>query len=82
MSVKFRAGVIGRTGRGDYGHLLDTVYADTPNVDCVAVADDDEQQFWWARADEIKRFPGTTMPAHQTLRRAHPGMLVQKRVNY
>ncbi len=43
MSVKFRAGVIGRTGRGDYGHLLDTVYADTPNVDCVAVADDDEQ---------------------------------------
>ena len=41
MSAQYRAGVIGRTGRGDYGHGLDTVYADAADVECVAVADDD-----------------------------------------
>ena len=41
MSAKYRAGVIGRTNRGNYGHGLDIVYADSPDVDCVAVADDD-----------------------------------------
>ncbi|HEV3137209.1 MAG TPA: Gfo/Idh/MocA family oxidoreductase [Pirellulales bacterium] len=37
-----RAAVIGRTGRGDYGHGLDLVWQDLPGVQLVAVADDDK----------------------------------------
>lgn len=40
---KYRAAVIGHTGRGDYGHGLDTVYVDMPDVDVCAVADADPQ---------------------------------------
>ena len=39
--AKYRAGVIGHTGRGDYGHSLDTVYLEMPEVEIVAVADGD-----------------------------------------
>lgn len=38
---KYRLGVIGRTGRGDYGHYLDQAFQDLPSVECVAVADND-----------------------------------------
>ena len=38
-----RAAVIGHTGRGDYGHGLDVVWADVPGVELVAVADADPQ---------------------------------------
>lgn len=41
MSKRYRAGVIGRTGRGNYGHGLDTVYLNMDDVDIIAVADDD-----------------------------------------
>jgi predicted dehydrogenase len=41
MADSFRVAVIGRTGRGDYGHGLDTVWADVPETQVVAVADDD-----------------------------------------
>jgi predicted dehydrogenase len=34
--------VIGRTGRGDYGHALDEVWLDLPGVELVAVADDNK----------------------------------------
>jgi predicted dehydrogenase len=37
-----RAAVIGRTGRGDYGHGLDEVWLDLPGVQLVAVADDNK----------------------------------------
>ncbi|HEY2892643.1 MAG TPA: Gfo/Idh/MocA family oxidoreductase, partial [Pirellulales bacterium] len=37
-----RAAVIGRTGRGDYGHALDEVWTDLPGVELVAVADDNK----------------------------------------
>ncbi len=40
---KYRAAVIGHTGRGDYGHGLDVVWADVPGVELVAVADADEK---------------------------------------
>jgi predicted dehydrogenase len=40
---RYRVAVIGRTGRGNYGHDLDTVWLDVPNIDLVAVADDNEQ---------------------------------------
>ncbi|MGD9723419.1 MAG: Gfo/Idh/MocA family protein [Pirellulales bacterium] len=39
---RFKAAVIGRTGRGDYGHGLDVMWQGLPNVDVVAVADDDK----------------------------------------
>src|SRR5688572_26877161 len=38
---RFRAAVIGRTGRGNYGHSLDKVWRTIPDVELVAVADDD-----------------------------------------
>ena len=40
MAKKYRVGVIGRTGRGNYGHGLDAVWGETPGVEVVAVADD------------------------------------------
>jgi predicted dehydrogenase len=36
---KLRVGVIGHTGRGNYGHGLDTVWLEIPNAEIVAVAD-------------------------------------------
>lgn len=41
MPKRYRAGVIGCTGRGGYGHSLDTVYLDMDEIDLVAVADED-----------------------------------------
>lgn len=40
MPRTFRVGVIGSTGRGDYGHGLDTAFLGLPDVEIVAVADD------------------------------------------
>ncbi len=37
----YRAAVIGRTGRGDYGHGLDVAMLGQPNLTVIAVADDD-----------------------------------------
>jgi predicted dehydrogenase len=39
--MPYRVAVIGRTGRGDYGHGLDVVWQQIQNVQIVAVADDD-----------------------------------------
>src|SRR4051812_18790491 len=41
MPRRFRVAVIGRTGRGNYGHGLDVVWRSFDNVQIVAVADDD-----------------------------------------
>ncbi|MEX0642877.1 MAG: Gfo/Idh/MocA family oxidoreductase [Pirellulales bacterium] len=40
---RLRAAVIGRTGRGNYGHSLDRVLQRVPELQLVAVADDDPQ---------------------------------------
>ena len=40
MATKYRIGVLRSTGRGNYGHGLDTVWQEFPNADVVAVADD------------------------------------------
>ncbi len=40
MSEKIRVCVIGSTGRGDYGHGIDTVWKEVPETTVVAVADD------------------------------------------
>lgn len=39
--ARYRAGAIGRTGRGNWGHGLDTAFVGVPDVEFVAVADDD-----------------------------------------
>jgi predicted dehydrogenase len=41
MTSRYRAVAIGHTGRGDYGHHIDTSFAEIPAVDLVAVADPD-----------------------------------------
>jgi predicted dehydrogenase len=38
-----RVAVIGRTGRGDWGHAIDGLWRDQPGVEIVAVADETEQ---------------------------------------
>ena len=42
MPAMYRVGVIGHTGRGDYGHGLNTVWSQLPNCEVVAVADPNE----------------------------------------
>jgi predicted dehydrogenase len=42
MSKTHHVAVIGRTGKGNYGHGLDTVWLAFDNVEVVAVADEDE----------------------------------------
>jgi predicted dehydrogenase len=41
MLQKWRIGVLGSTGRGNYGHGLDTAWSALPETEVVAVADDD-----------------------------------------
>ena len=36
-----RVAVIGRTGRGDYGHAIDELFIDLPGGEVIAAADDD-----------------------------------------
>ncbi|MBQ18402.1 MAG: 3-chlorobenzoate-3,4-dioxygenase [Planctomycetaceae bacterium] len=42
MAKKYRVGIIGRTGKGNYGHGLDVVWKDIDRCDVVAVADDNK----------------------------------------
>jgi predicted dehydrogenase len=51
VAKKYRVAVIGRTGKGNYGHDLDVVWKQIENVEIVAVADDDEK----GRAAAAKR---------------------------
>ena len=39
LRTMYRVAVIGHTGRGDFGHGLDTVWPELPNCELVAVAD-------------------------------------------
>ncbi|HXG11508.1 MAG TPA: Gfo/Idh/MocA family oxidoreductase [Gemmataceae bacterium] len=43
MARTYRVAVIGRTGKGNYGHGLDVVWKAIENVEIVAVADEDEK---------------------------------------
>jgi predicted dehydrogenase len=51
FQAPYRAAVIGRTGRGDYGHGLDVAMANQPKLTLVAVADEDPK----GRAAAAKR---------------------------
>jgi predicted dehydrogenase len=42
MAARFRVAVIGRTGKGNYGHGIDTVWLETDRAEVVGVADDDK----------------------------------------
>lgn len=43
MTKRYRVAVIGSTGRGNYGHGLDTMWLNVPQAELVAVADDDRR---------------------------------------
>ena len=43
MLKTYRVGLIGNTGRGDYGHQVDMAFTRVPQVEIVAVADPDPQ---------------------------------------
>ncbi len=53
-SKKYKVGVIGHTGRGNYGHGLDTVWQRIPRTEIAAVADADAKGLAGAQA----RLPG------------------------
>jgi predicted dehydrogenase len=40
--TKLRVGIIGRTGKGDYGHGVDVAFTKLPNVEIVALSDENE----------------------------------------
>lgn len=54
MAATYKVAVIGHTGRGDYGHGIDTVWRDLPQCKVVAVADADEKGL----AEAVKRLGG------------------------
>ncbi len=43
MAATYRAGVIGATGKGNYGHGLDTAFQGVPRAELVAVADENAE---------------------------------------
>src|SRR5262245_19773327 len=52
MATKFRVGIIGHTGRGNYGHGIDTVWAQFKDrCEVVGVSDPDEK----GRTEAVKR---------------------------
>ena len=51
MAKKYRVGIIGRTGKGNYGHGLDTVWKHVAQIEVAAVADEHEG----GRASALKR---------------------------
>ncbi len=42
MPKSYRVGIIGRTGKGNYGHDVDGAFTQIPTVEIVAVADEDD----------------------------------------
>src|SRR5262249_59181900 len=73
MAKKYRVAVIGRTGKGDYGHGIDTVWLGLDNVELVAVADEDEA----GRAKAAQRLKVAKAYAdyRQMLRKERPHMV-------
>jgi len=67
---KYRVAVIGRTGKGNYGHGLDVVWNNVDQVEVVAVADEDAE----GRAAAARRLkaPRTYADYHQMLEEERP----------
>jgi len=68
--AKYRAAVIGRTGRGDYGHGLDVVWTGIERAEVVAVADPDPQGL--AAAAKRLKAPRTYADYRQMLEKERP----------
>jgi predicted dehydrogenase len=68
--VKYRVAVIGRTGRGDYGHGLDVVWTGIEQAEVVAVADPDPQGL--AAAAKRLKAPRTYADYRQMLEKERP----------
>jgi predicted dehydrogenase len=71
---RYRAAVIGHTGRGNYGHGLDAVLVGLPGVGPVAVADPDEAGR--QRAQALTHAPRGYADHHELLERERPELLV------
>src|SRR5687768_9192941 len=71
--AKYRIGVIGNTGRGNYGHGIDTVWLQMPQCEIVGVADPDEQ----GRASAAQRLkaPKSYADYRQLLDEAKPDIV-------
>lgn len=69
MPHKYRAGAIGRTGGGNFGHQLDVAYQGLPDVEFVALADPDQA----GREAAAKRTGATGLYAdyHEMLQKEH-----------
>jgi predicted dehydrogenase len=70
MPKTYRVAVIGRTGKGNYGHGLDVVWKAVDNVEIVAVADEDEK----GRAAAARRLGAKNVYAdyHEMLDKERP----------
>jgi len=68
--AKYRVAVIGRTGRGDYGHGMDTVWNEIEQVQVVAVADPDPQGL--AAAVQRLKAPHSYADYRQMLEKERP----------
>ncbi len=70
---QYKAAVIGRTGRGDYGHGLDTIFNDLDNVDVVAIADESEKGL--LKAAERCCAKRTYLDFHEMLEKEKPNLV-------
>jgi predicted dehydrogenase len=73
MSKTYRVAVIGRTGRGDYGHDMDTVWLDIPAAQIIAVAD--ESEAGRERAKERLKAPAAYADYREMLQREKPDLV-------
>jgi len=73
QAKRYRVGVIGHTGRGNYGHGLDTVWRAFPNIELAAVADANEA----GRAAAAKRLnaPRAYADYREMLQREKPDLV-------
>ncbi len=74
MARKYRVAVIGRTGRGNYGHALDVAARTYPGFDIVAVADDHPEGL--KAAKERLRSPAAYADYAKMLREQRPDIVV------
>ena len=72
-STRFRVAIFGSTGRGDYGHDLDTVWLDLPEAEIVAVADDSAEGR--ERAKTRLKAPSAYADYRELLRREKPAVV-------
>jgi predicted dehydrogenase len=70
---KFTAAVIGHTGRGNFGHGMDVVFNDRPNIEVVGLADPDEAGR--ARAQERVRARRTYADYREMLQQERPQLV-------